>query len=191
MTNRNGNWMETFTGIKFYPLDAKPEEIKIEDIAHALSNLCRFGGHCKRFYSVAQHSVLVCSLANEYKLEALLHDATEAYLIDLPRPIKQSIPEYQEIEKRLSHVIAERFKLAYPYPAKIHEYDDIALEIEHQALLSNKVMWSFEGGTPITPKNIVIEIMNPVEAERSFLNHYYRLVEFGMGVKYGGKEKVH
>ena len=79
-TSRNGDWLQTFTGKAFFPLDPRPEEMDIFDIAHALSNLCRYGGHCNKFYSVAEHSVLVSILCRLYygeqvALQGLLHDA--------------------------------------------------------------------------------------------------------------------
>jgi sialic acid synthase SpsE len=86
------------------------EKITIEDIAHALSNQCRFSGHVERFYSVAQHSVLVASFSKN-KLAGLLHDASEAYLVDVPRPIKPEFPAYAEIEKNIMQVIAKKYDL--------------------------------------------------------------------------------
>src|SRR5271156_4912831 len=80
-------WIQTFTGKKFYPFNPKPQDIDIRDIAHALSNICRFTGHTKRFYSVAEHSRNVAKLVPAHmKLQALLHDASEAYLCDIARP---------------------------------------------------------------------------------------------------------
>jgi len=82
-------WIQTYTGKKFWAFDAAIADICIEDIAHALAMRCRFGCHCKEFYSVAQHSVIVSHhLPPELKLWGLLHDATEAYLPDVPRPQK-------------------------------------------------------------------------------------------------------
>ena len=81
--------MVTYTGKEFYPLDPNPADIDIKDIAHALSNCCRFAGHIKSFYSVAQHSVIVSELCEpENALAGLLHDASEAYLSDIARPVK-------------------------------------------------------------------------------------------------------
>jgi hypothetical protein len=89
--DRRGDWMQTFTGRAFYPLDPRPEDIDPVDIAHALSLICRYGGHSSRFYSVAEHCVLMShAVAPEHALWALLHDATEAYLGDMIRPLKRS-----------------------------------------------------------------------------------------------------
>jgi uncharacterized protein len=85
-------WIQTYTGLKFYPLNPRSKDVRIEDIAHALSLKCRFGGHCRIFYSIAQHSMLVANhVPIEYELVALLHDASEAYLPDVARPIKSEM----------------------------------------------------------------------------------------------------
>jgi uncharacterized protein len=89
--------MQTYTGLAFWPLDPRPDEIRLVDIAHALSKLCRYGGQCLSFYSVAEHSLLVASKAPDHlKLVALMHDASEAYLLDIPRPIKRHLAGYAE-----------------------------------------------------------------------------------------------
>lgn len=87
---RKGDWMQTYTGRKFWPLNPRAEEVYIEDIAHSLALSCRFNGHCKVFYSIAQHSVLVSQIVKPtQQLIALLHDSAEAYLGDIIRPIKR------------------------------------------------------------------------------------------------------
>ena len=114
---RYSDWIETFTGVKFYPLEPRMEEIRLDDIAHALSLLCRYNGHSKKFYSVAQHSVL-CALEAEFRelpkdivLRALLHDAQEAYLSDVARPIKPYLSGFSKIEKKLQSMIYTKFGL--------------------------------------------------------------------------------
>ena len=89
----------------------KTENIRVLDIAHALSNICRYGGHCTRFYSVAQHSVFCSKQLGTplEQMEFLMHDASEAYLIDLPRLIKRGMPMYREIEDNLLYVIFKHF----------------------------------------------------------------------------------
>src|SRR6266496_1501995 len=85
-----GGAIMTYSGELITPLNPDPDDIQIEDIAHALSNQCRFSGHCKQFYSVAEHSCRVSDLCSyEHQLGGLLHDGTEAYLSDIARPIKQ------------------------------------------------------------------------------------------------------
>lgn len=131
------NWIQTYTGKQFWPHDARPEEIDIVDIAHALSMKCRFTGHCIQFYSVAQHSVLVSRLVPERDaLHALLHDATEAYLPDVARPIKPLLQNFTEIEDRLWLVIAARFGLDPVLPASVKHADLIALRTERRDLMS-------------------------------------------------------
>ncbi|MFA5262230.1 MAG: hypothetical protein WC378_00285 [Opitutaceae bacterium] len=106
-------WIQTHSGIAFDLLDPKPEQFHIEDIAHALSNLCRFNGHCSRFYSVLEHSLNVaevfCGDIADFDMEwdemrvrfALLHDGAEAYTGDVTRPLKRSLPEFADIERRI------------------------------------------------------------------------------------------
>ncbi|VTU01022.1 Uncharacterized protein OS=Fibrella aestuarina BUZ 2 GN=yfdR PE=4 SV=1 [Gemmataceae bacterium] len=89
-TDRKGDWIQTYSGRRFWPLDPRPGEVDILDISHALANTCRFTGHCKQFYSVAQHSVLASRVVKpEAALAALLHDAAEAYMGDIARPWKR------------------------------------------------------------------------------------------------------
>jgi 5'-deoxynucleotidase YfbR-like HD superfamily hydrolase len=123
--------IRTFTGQYLNVFDIKPELLIIEDIAHALSRQCRFGGHSKKFYSVAQHCLWVadhCSASR--KIEGLLHDASEAYILDFPSPIKESMPEYLTIERSLMLVISQKFGFEYPLSEEVKIYDKMALEHE-------------------------------------------------------------
>jgi uncharacterized protein len=142
MTARLGHWMKTRSGRVFYPIDPRPEDIDIGDIAHALSFVCRFGGHVPRFYSVAEHSVRVAlaieasgasSLAS---FAGLLHDASEAYLGDVVWPLKRAegMAGYRAIEKNLERVIALRFGLpSSPTPNNVQVVggDEIARIVKH------------------------------------------------------------
>src|SRR5580704_6503205 len=93
MSHLKDRYLSTYTGKKFFPYDPRPEQICIEDIAHGLSMLCRFVGQCRFFFSVAEHSIAVARLLpTNLKLFGLLHDASEAYLADLPRPVKAGLP---------------------------------------------------------------------------------------------------
>ncbi|HAF5811207.1 TPA: HD family hydrolase, partial [Salmonella enterica] len=103
------SFIQTLSGKQFDYLSATIDDIDIEDIAVALSNICRFSGHLPKFYSVAQHSVLCSQLVSpEFAFEALMHDAAEAYCQDIPAPLKALLPDYREIEKRTDQLI--RFK---------------------------------------------------------------------------------
>jgi hypothetical protein len=138
--------IRTVTGIYMNVFEPTPEMICIEDIAHALSYQCRFGGHLPSFYSVAQHS-LNCSYLMEDKqlrLSALLHDASEAYLLDIPRPIKQELSNYKEIEDKLMMLIADKFCFEYPLHKKVKEIDEVMLNAEWNCLMLNKASWRLE-----------------------------------------------
>jgi uncharacterized protein len=127
------DWIRTFTGKRFYPLQPRIQDIDITDIAHALSLQCRFTGHCTRHYSVAEHSLLVASLVpEEHQLQALLHDASEAYLTDVARPVKHS-PEYtfyRKVEKHVQSLIYEYFNCDPKEAPELKKADDAVLGLE-------------------------------------------------------------
>lgn len=162
-----GDWMQTFSGRRFYPLSPRPDELEPADIAHALSLLCRYGGHVDRFYSVAEHCVLMSqAVAPANALAALLHDATEAYVVDVPRPLKRQLPGYREIEEQVWFAIAHRFRLDFELPAEVHEADNRILVNERAALLSNAEAWASIDG--LEPLPVVITGWAPAEAERRY-----------------------
>jgi uncharacterized protein len=135
MTERKGDWIQTYSGAQFWPLDPRADEIDLIDIAAALSKLCRYGGHCKRFYSVAEHCVLMARMMpRQLRREALLHDASEAYLVDIPRPIKPSLGGYAEIEHGLMLVIGKKYGFAWPVCAEVKAADNAML---HDEMLQN------------------------------------------------------
>ncbi len=108
--NRVGNWIATHSGKRVYLEDPQPQDYCIEDIAHALSNTCRFTGHTPHHYSVAQHSILVSRVVPDgFKLAALLHDASEAYLGDISRPLKNLLLMYKTIERAMQRQIYNKF----------------------------------------------------------------------------------
>ena len=174
MDSRDG-FIGTFSGLRFWPLLPNPDDILIADIAHALAHQCRFGGHASKFYSVAEHSVHVSRLClPEHALWGLLHDASEAYLVDLPRPLKQ-LPEfaaYREAERRLQRVVAVRFGLPEEQPASVTEADDTMLWIEAHSLLDSAAVEVIRDTRP--PFEITDPLL-PVEAERLFLARFKEL----------------
>lgn len=171
--DRIGNWMQTASGIAFYPLDPREEEIVIDDIAHALSNQCRYAGHCKYFYSVAEHSVWVSHhVAPENALWGLLHDAAEAYLVDVPKPIKPFLGGYDEYEDKLLQTIAKHFQLPTEMPADVKRVDAAILADEKKQLMApESASWHL----PEPPLNISLRCWSPEEAKRQFLWRYCEL----------------
>ncbi len=137
------DFIETYTGRRFRPLAPVTQDIDIRDIAHALSQQCRFSGHTTVHYSVAEHSVRVCRLLHEWgcppsvQLWGLLHDASEAYLVDIPSPLK-SCPEfngYRVAEARLMAQICERFGLSPSMPTNVGYADSVMLATEARDLM--------------------------------------------------------
>ena len=132
---RKGDWQQTFTGKQFWPLDPRPEEIDITDIAWSLSNQCRFLGHSSRFYSVAEHSIWVSHHCLQFPLEGLLHDAAEAYLSDVPHPLKPCLYGFQEIEDNLLLIIFKKYDLKWPLPLEVKRIDKALLQDEQGQLM--------------------------------------------------------
>lgn len=180
MTERLGDWMQTFTGEQFWPVDPLPEEICIEDIAHSLSLQCRFGGHCLRFYSVAEHSVLVSrALPEPFKLWGLMHDAAEAYVLDVVRPLKPYLPGYREIEARVMNAICRRFGLSPVMPPEVKLADNrILLAERDQNMLPTSHVWGLAqatAGAGVGPLEVTLQFWTPDSAEVAFLNAFEAL----------------
>lgn len=133
--------IRTFTGQYVDAFNPDPETIVIEDIAHALSMMPRWGGHCAWFFSVAQHSSNCAFILPEkykcqqHQLAALMHDASEAYLMDIPRPIKKHLSNYAEIEDTLMKVIAAKFGFEYPMHPCVKAVDEKSLHDEWEHLI--------------------------------------------------------
>lgn len=168
-----GGWMQTYSGRRFFPFDPSPDQIDIKDIAHALAMTCRYGGHCKQFYSVAQHSVLVAEKAPaQYALRALLHDAPEAYIGDLVRPIKHQpkMAAFEEVESMVERAICARFDLPYPIVNPvIKDLDNRILLDEREAVMvPTDDDWQIEG----EPLGVVIEQWSPEVAREKFLRAF-------------------
>lgn len=172
---RKGDWMQTFTGRAFWPMDPDPEEIDIMDIAHALSMQCRYGGHVREFYSVAEHSVHISHLCRrEHALWGLLHDASEAYVQDVIRPIKPFLGDYKAIEEGMMAAICERFGLAPLMPLEIKTLDTAILVNEAQSLMSDPpIPWGMVW-TPLA--GVTIQCWSPAEARDQFLSRFHDLM---------------
>jgi len=176
----------TYKGEKFTPLEPDINKIHIEDIAHSLSLMCRANGHIDYFFSIAQHSI---NCANEAKargytskvqLSCLIHDASEAYISDITRPVKRYLPEYKEIEKRLQDVIYTKF-LGGCIPEDeimlVNQIDNEMLACEMSCLMKRA-----SGNNPI-PKmsgDLSFIYRNQTDVENEFLKVYYGIMHAGL-----------
>lgn len=175
-------WIQTYSGKKFYPYNPQIEMIDIQDIAHSLSMLCRFTGHCKWHYSVAQHSVIMANkmlidgYSSRWALYALLHDGSEAFMGDLNTPTKSCLPEYRRMEDKIQDIIWQAFDLSIPsdeeYRTHVKLYDNIMFVNEARQLMPD----ISEYDLPRVPDmKIDIPQISPQQAEFYFLELYDKL----------------
>lgn len=170
------NSIQTYSGAEFDIWESGPESINVEDIAHSLSLQCRYNGHIRMFYSVAEHSLILSGwiLAQtgdrQLALEALLHDASEAYLCDIPRPFKVHLKEYKLLEERVEKMIATKFALVYPWSPMIKDADTRILLDEQKTLMLVQRPWP--SSTGCKPLGVRIRGLNPSEAKQAFLDAY-------------------
>jgi hypothetical protein len=183
---RNDHWMITYTGKRFWPMDPRSEDVCIDDIAHALSNICRFGGHCRQFYSVAQHSVLVSrTVAKGNELLGLLHDAPEAYCGDMVRPLKKHSEIstiYREMEGKIWLAVASKFGL----PINSTEWenvkwadDTVLLTEKRDLVVPHDFVWTdvhiANGGKGLQPLVRHINPVGPDMAKTMFVNRFLEI----------------
>ncbi len=174
-------FIETFTGRRFLPLSPVVGDICLEDIAHALGNQCRFSGHTREFYSVAEHCVRVSELleawgcSRDIQLWGLLHDASEAYLVDIPAPLKhtEAFFPYRRAEARLMVAICRRFGLPVAEPERVRTADMAMLATEARDLMA--YLPEHWGGLTAKPLQEKIEPWRSSTAEEAFLQRYEEL----------------
>lgn len=170
--------IQTFTGEMFDVFAPNSSKIQVKDIAHALSMLCRYGGHSRDFYSVAEHSVLMAGYfeaRGEYDLAraALLHDSTEAYMGDMVRPLKLQLPLYREVEGALQGAIFNRFGLPPDMPPEVKEAD-LRICNDERAVLLYPLPWNpFIDSLP--PLGVELKCWFPIQAEQQWFDFYWRL----------------
>lgn len=170
--------ISTWSGKWFDILNPDHYEYDIKEIAHALSNLCRYTGHTNSFYSVAEHSVLVSRLVPaDLALCGLLHDASEAYLGDVASPLKALLPEYHKIEQSVESAIASHFRLQFPFPPEIKEADKKMYWQERQGIADNGIrdrLWN-QGNR--AARKVEAVGMPPHMAKRMFLSRYNEIMK--------------
>ena len=169
-----GPYLQTVSGRRVNPFDPDPGQLDPDDIARALANVCRFGGHARAFYSVAQHSVIVSELVEqrggdtEDAFAALMHDATEAYLGDMPHPIKHRSPlgaAFKAAEEHLERAINERFR--------IKPLDRALLATERR--IFSTISWEWPELDGVAPLDLEIDPWLPDRAREEFTRRYERL----------------
>jgi hypothetical protein len=172
-------WLETFSGRQFFFMRPTPDMIDVADIAYALGRLCRYGGHTQQFYSVAEHSVLLARWLEAGGCDALtvfsglMHDATEGYLVDIPRPIKHVLRDYRVIEDGLAMAIHDKFGVLYPLPRIVHEADSrILVDERAQAMSDSGNEWGTDG---LVALGVSLQFWLPDEAPHRFLAEFARL----------------
>ena len=158
----------TSTGQYFNFLHPEQNIISIIDIGHGLSNCCRFAGQCRQFYSVAQHSVMMSYLVPaEHALAGLLHDCDEAYILDMPKPLKNLLPDYQAMQSKVAAAALSAFGILLPLPKVIKEFDLVLLCTEQRDLMATHTdEWAILRGVKPLERTIV-----PWPPERAF-NHF-------------------
>ncbi|QIG68670.1 putative metal-dependent phosphohydrolase protein [Rhizobium phage RHph_TM3_3_14B] len=173
---RPGDFMQTATGRKFWPMDPRADEVFIEDIAHALSMQCRYAGHCLRFYSVAEHCVLMARKLRwegvDVALWALLHDASESYLVDVPRPVKPYLDGYKAAEAKVMAAICDRYELAHEMPAVVHDADNRIIADELANLV--KMDWHGKHNNPL---GVELRYWSPEQAKIEFMATFQALID--------------
>lgn len=177
--------IQLFSGTMFNPLHPDPDLIEVSDIAHASALQCRYGGHCRFFYSVAEHSVNVSHMLKQwgYSLEVqfagLLHDVDESLgLPDVPRPVKNHLNGYKEAGEYLQKVVFDAIGLPYPFPPEVHLADNSVLFLYERPVLmgdKNPEFWVYNG--ELREADVAIAGLWPTNAEEMFLGRYFELAD--------------
>lgn len=181
---RQGDWIETYTGRQFWPVDPRPEDVDIRDIAHALSLLCRYNGQCRFLYTVGQHSLCCADIGRDYyrdkKLElyALLHDASEAYISDVSKPVKPFLTGYKDMERRIMAVVYAALGVEPPndvYHRMVKRIDQGVMVAEAKLLMPFNGWGAWTGDA--LEVNVEIGKADPDEVEARFLARFRELTE--------------
>lgn len=171
-------FITTYSGHRLDFLNPHPAQIDIQDISRGLSRLCRFSGQTNEFYSVAEHCCILSEFVEEHSdfdnklsLQALLHDAPEAYIGDIPAPIKKFLPDYQELEARLWKAIAEKFDLPIELDFRIKTWDKEFCYLEGAQLMPYPDWWREQTRFGM---HLPIRNMSSDNAYKTFMSRFKR-----------------
>lgn len=162
------------SGRHFDLADLEAAEISVDDIAHGLAHVCRYAGQCSRFFSVAEHSVLVSQIVPHSEMSALFHDAAEAIIGDMPAPLKRMLPEYKVIETNIERVIFRSIGITWPPPNEVKQADYQVMATELGVLMppgTNE--WIRRAN--VSPANVELQFLDPAKAKMLFLDRYNEL----------------
>ncbi len=166
MMLRSGAWFDF--------LDPRSSDFDIDDIAHGLAHVCRYAGQCTDFYSVAEHSLLVSDTCREDPYAALMHDAAEALIGDVTRPLKQLLPDYKRLEREVEAAVFERFGVAIRTPNAVKAADLRVLAAEQaQIMPKGTADWAVQAG--ISPAPVFVRHLAPSIAKQAFLDRFHAL----------------
>ena len=172
-------WIGLLSGAQFNYNRPEESDVTLDDLASALSNICRFSGHLPCFYSVAQHLVNTSKIVDpEFAFDALMHDTAEAFTNDLPTPLKWALPIFKELEVKIESAMAEKFGFNYPYPPQVKQADTEMLILEKLYVKKDDRVWpQYEG---IIVDHLVDKVdlkpWQPQRAKREFLERYEELL---------------
>lgn len=153
-------------------------DVTIDDIATALSNVCRFAGHLPQFYSVAQHAVNISRIVpDEHAFSALMHDTAEAFTNDLPTPLKQAVPIFKELEVKIESAMARKFQFQYPLHDTVKLADLQMLALEKVFVKKDYSNWDILDGVKYLHlrEDVNLDELTPQVAKRAFLTRYEQL----------------
>jgi uncharacterized protein len=180
LTSSRHTWIQTYSGLRFDVTNPLASAMTIMDIAMPLSRACRFGGHCLSFYSVAEHSVLAAEKAKpEHKMAVLMHDASEAYLVDIPRPIKHLLLGYKHLEDDIMNTLAKKYGFQWPLPTEVIEIDARMLTDEREQNMATRLERGTDWGNPLPALGVRLQFWSAEQAYEKFMLAF---------AEYGGKE---
>lgn len=171
-------WIGLLSGAQFNYNKPEESDVTLDDLASALSNICRFSGHLPTFYSVAQHLVNTSRIVSvEFAFDALMHDTAEAFTNDLPTPLKWTLPIFKELETKIETAMSKKFSFNYPYPKEVKQADTEMLILEKLYVKLDDRVWPMYEGIEVDHliDKVDLKGWQPQRAKREFLERYHEL----------------